>query len=578
MSDRLALGRVGWSNKPFYLPLSMVTQTLGILAKRRVGKTYTAKVMAEEFGANNVPFTVLDPTGAWWGLRHSASGERPGLPVVILGGAHGDVPLERHGGKLVADLIVDHPGFYVLDLEGFDSGAAQDGFVTDFAERLYRRKALKRDPMHLFIDEADSFIPQRPGRDQLRMLGAFENIVRRGGIRGLGTTLISQRAAVVNKNVLTQLDALIVLQVTGPQDQDAIKDWVSRDASPSDTRLLMDSLAALPRGEAWVYRPGEVMARVLIREGKTFNSSATPEMGATVKVPKGAAKVDLDAVRAAMAATIAEAEANDPAKLRARIKTLEGELAKRPTETVTVEKVVERVVEVPVMDDELWETLVKAWTSISEVGGRIDEVGARVMAAVTMARTPEPTPPVRMVGHITERRQAEPVLIEAQADTADGLALRAGARKMLDVLVRHHPLRLTMGQWATLAGMTKTGGTWRNYLGSLRKAGLINETSAGFGPTLEGLAHVGAVGKGPMTTAEVRETWRGTLRAGARSMLDALINVYPSGITRDELGGLIGMEPSGGTFRNYIGTLKRNGLVEGDGVLTASPTIMGVAS
>ena len=109
-------------SKELSLPVDAITQTFSILAQRRVGKTYTASVMAEEFVANSLPFVVLDPTGAWWGLRSSADGKSEGLPVVIIGGDHGDVPLEPTAGKVIADMIVDHPGHYVIDLSALDSG------------------------------------------------------------------------------------------------------------------------------------------------------------------------------------------------------------------------------------------------------------------------------------------------------------------------------------------------------------------------------------------------------------------------------------------------------------------------
>jgi uncharacterized protein len=88
------------------LPLDFATKTAAILAQRRKGKTYTASVIAEEMVAAKQPFVALDPTGAWWGLRAGADGKSEGLPVVVLGGQHGDVPLERTGGRLIADLAV----------------------------------------------------------------------------------------------------------------------------------------------------------------------------------------------------------------------------------------------------------------------------------------------------------------------------------------------------------------------------------------------------------------------------------------------------------------------------------------
>src|SRR5436305_15061848 len=97
------------------LPLEYVTKTAAILAQRRKGKTYTASVIAEELCEAGMPWVALDPTGAWWGLRASSDGQSEGLPVVVIGGQHGDLPLERDGGAVVADLVLDHPGWYALD-------------------------------------------------------------------------------------------------------------------------------------------------------------------------------------------------------------------------------------------------------------------------------------------------------------------------------------------------------------------------------------------------------------------------------------------------------------------------------
>src|SRR5688572_29435200 len=87
------------------LPLEAITQTFGVLAKRGAGKSNAAAVMAEAMYGAGLPFVVVDPVGAWWGLRSSRDGKTDGLSVPIFGGARGDVPLEPGGGNLVADLI-----------------------------------------------------------------------------------------------------------------------------------------------------------------------------------------------------------------------------------------------------------------------------------------------------------------------------------------------------------------------------------------------------------------------------------------------------------------------------------------
>jgi DNA helicase HerA-like ATPase len=64
-------------SKDLSLPEEAVTQTFAILAKRGVGKTYTASVMVEEMLKAKLHTVVVDPIGVWWGLRTSAMARSP---------------------------------------------------------------------------------------------------------------------------------------------------------------------------------------------------------------------------------------------------------------------------------------------------------------------------------------------------------------------------------------------------------------------------------------------------------------------------------------------------------------------
>lgn len=83
----------------FGVPLSLVTLTQAILAKKGSGKTYTAAVIAEEMLTSGLPVTIIDPTGAWWGIKSSADGECAGYPVVVFGGDHADVNIAPDSGE-----------------------------------------------------------------------------------------------------------------------------------------------------------------------------------------------------------------------------------------------------------------------------------------------------------------------------------------------------------------------------------------------------------------------------------------------------------------------------------------------
>src|SRR3954465_13042510 len=164
------------------LPLDAVTETFAILAKRRAGKSNAAVVMAEEMYDHGLPWVAIDPKGDWWGVRAAGDGQAPGLAVLVFGGLHGDVPLEPTAGKLVADLVVEQRITCVLDVSEM-SKADQRRFLIDFADRLYRRNT---EPLHVFCEEADEYIPQRVMGETAKLVGAFETLVKRGGFRGIG--------------------------------------------------------------------------------------------------------------------------------------------------------------------------------------------------------------------------------------------------------------------------------------------------------------------------------------------------------------------------------------------------------
>lgn len=84
--------------KDLALPDEAVTQTFGILAKRGAGKSNAAAVMAEGMYHAKLPFVVVDPVGAWWGLRSSKSGKEPGLSIPIFGG-YSEMRCDRCGAR-----------------------------------------------------------------------------------------------------------------------------------------------------------------------------------------------------------------------------------------------------------------------------------------------------------------------------------------------------------------------------------------------------------------------------------------------------------------------------------------------
>lgn len=307
------------------LPLDAVTKVFAILAMRGQGKSYLASVLSEQMLKAGLHVVIVDLLGVFWGLRSSADGQHEGLPIVIFGGDHADVPLDPGSGETIADLIVNDRISAVLDLSRMRSAEA-DRFMLAFAEKLYHRN---RRPLHLVLDEADQWAAQRPLHGKERLLGAIEDIVRRGRVRGIGITLVTQRSAVLNKNVLSQADVLLALRTIAPQDRAAIEAWIAVHGDKAGRETVLASLASLRIGEGWFWSPGwlGMLQRIHVNKRETFDSSATPKIGARIKEPKKLAPVDLERIKTQIAGTIERAKQDDPRELRQQVADLRKALA-----------------------------------------------------------------------------------------------------------------------------------------------------------------------------------------------------------------------------------------------------------
>ena len=253
------------------MPINAATKAFAILAKRGAGKTYTGAVMAEEFYKANIPFVVFDPIDVWWGLRLAANGKDKGLPIVVFGTEHADIPLDRDMGRKIAQAVVRENISCVISTFGIPGGkTAERHLIAEFSEELLR---IVKTPIHVFIEEAHEFVPQRVFGGLGKTFNAVSNLVVMGRNRGIGVTLINQRAATVNKDVLTQLDTLLAFQNTSPQDRKALQDWVEYHSAEGDFEKFMDSLPSLPKGKGWVWSPEFLgkFERIEIRKRETFH-------------------------------------------------------------------------------------------------------------------------------------------------------------------------------------------------------------------------------------------------------------------------------------------------------------------
>jgi len=131
----------------------------------------------------------------------------------------------------------------ILDLSGLNN-ASQDYIVSKVLERVVEMR-FKNEflwPVFIFIEEAHRFIPKN-GRTASAEI--INTIASEGRKFGVFLTLVTQRPSKINPDSLSQCNSQIILRITNPVDQKAV-----REASEQLGENLMRDLPGLNVGEA----------------------------------------------------------------------------------------------------------------------------------------------------------------------------------------------------------------------------------------------------------------------------------------------------------------------------------------
>lgn len=377
-----------------------ISQGFGILAMRRMGKSNLAGVIMEIMLLVNDQIIVIDPPGAHVGIRNMAdpkTGQPAGpsnLNILIVGGENADIPLDPHGGRALAQVLMETKMSCVINLKGTRMRERKD-FLTDFGEELY---AHNKTPLHVFLEEADETIPQQPdNREEQAIRHIWRQLIKGGGQQGIGFTIITQRPAMVDKTSLYQVDNLFVMGLLGAGDVDTLEKWFKHNtASDEERKAILRSLSDLQPGEAWLLSPKwlKAMVRINVRPRATYHAGRTPKRGETVAVMQRYSLGDVVAkVQGLMEAKGVEASLPEERANKAQAALLEQEL---------------QLVQKDQRLEELRHNLQEAQQLNAELGGEADRLRRERDEHVCAGR------PIETILVETEHRNAETVLVQAE--------------------------------------------------------------------------------------------------------------------------------------------------------------------
>jgi len=252
------------------LPLrEAIGQCVAILGIRGSGKSNTAGVIFEELLAARYPLSIIDTDGEYFGLKEK-------YEVLVVGeGENVDIELNPESAAGVAEVSLREGLPVVVDVSGMLS-EDRDQFVLEYLSRLWELAGKLRRPYMIGIEECHEFIPQSV-RTELKETVA--RIALRGRKRGLGTVVISQRSAKVDKDVLTQAGMLFLHRVVHEADM-----RVYGELLPWRKAEVKEQVAGLGVGEC-IFMADQMVRKAKVRLRNTFHGGFTPAFE-PVETPK----------------------------------------------------------------------------------------------------------------------------------------------------------------------------------------------------------------------------------------------------------------------------------------------------
>lgn len=244
-------------------------KNVAVLGLKGYGKSNTAAVLAEEFLAAGLPVCIIDIKGEYWGLKDKYNLFVIGRTVNVEPEAI-DARISAPKARQAAINSYTKAVSVILDVSGFSLIERED-FLSTYFQTLWE---ISNDPNHrhpymIFIDEAMEFIPQGANT---AIKSLMIDITCLGRSRGLGVVVIGQRAALIDKTVLTMSDLFFFHYTSFDVD---VNRYTAQMAMVKTK--ARDSIRRLKKGECLLVQ-NETTTWYKIRLRTTPHKSHTPTM------------------------------------------------------------------------------------------------------------------------------------------------------------------------------------------------------------------------------------------------------------------------------------------------------------
>lgn len=613
--SKISIGKNLKNGKGIELDIKKLIDTrLLITANSGAGKSWLIRRILEQSN-DKVQQIVLDMEGEFNTLREEYD--------YLLIGKGGDIPINIKTAEILARKILELNVSAIIDLYELKAHERHI-FVKRFLDAMINAPKELWHSCLVIVDESHVFCPEKGNSEAM---SSVIDLATRGRKRGFSAILATQRISKLHKDAAAECNNKLLGRASLDIDMKRAAEELGITSKEE-----MRSLRKLEAGEFFAFGPAisDEIVKVKIGDVKTTHPKAgsrqlTAPPPATEKVKKLLTKlIDLPKE--------AEEEIRTLEDYKRKIRELQHEIKKKPASNlpVTTKLVDGQSIDKSltkarnegraeglkaleeyrnVMDKEIksakakfnenvqnYEKVSQARdkqlrnysTALSQIRILIEKLPPLVLTERLkqigvfdiknyMPKVPTASHPMPIKRLTNTTSSSNEYITNAHSkyltntNSSSSAKLREGAMRMLKAIVTFG--NITRERCKTLAGISNST-TFSTYIQELIRNGWVIENNRILSPTQEGIDSAGEIEELPTDTESLYRMWSGYFREGASRMLRICIDKYPEKITRDEL-----MQEAeilnATTFSTYLQELKRNGLIEIEGVeITAAKELM----
>lgn len=508
---------IGTAGESIDVDILLTTRML-IQADSGNGKSYLIRRLVEQlFG--KVQIIVIDPEGEFSTLRENFD--------FVLVGPGGETPADIRSAPLLATKLLELNASAICDIYEMRT-LDRHRWVRMFLEALINAPKKLWHPVVVVVDEAHLYAPEK-GQGESEAVGAMMDLASRGRKRGFCLVAATQRLGKLSKNVSSQLQNVLIGGTF--QDIDRKRAAETLGVTKADERAFFTDVRLLEPGNFFALGRAISTERIKLKvAGVTTTHPISGKYKSTPPAPS-------EKIRALLP-QLSDLPAAAEEKLKTE-KDLRAEIAELKKQVKTVPAPEQKIVEVPMLSRKQVEEL---RAIASQIVRNTEPIVERINRIIVDSADKVGVAPRhfddqgKKIFQTSNPSRPDIIVLKGQRTTIKGGSLTIhsplpiGERKVLEACIQFEN-GLERNQLTVLTGYKRSSRD--AYIARLKEKGYVS-TNGKVEATAHGIAALPDAQPLP-TGLSLQAYWLNRLPIGEKSILQLLIESYPSPLSRDAM-------------------------------------------